>query len=122
MRIPAVFVDPYDGQIVGDEMLAAESLAEPLLDREFVGASVADLLPNPLEAGFHDAVHRVTRLKMSCNLLRRHGGFEAGYQIGRRNHFDAKPPHQLQHSAIDQRNIHDLVLRRVLHRDALVRA
>ncbi len=96
--------------------------AEPLPNREFVRASVAELLPNPLEAGFHDPVHRVARFKMGGDLFGRQGSFEAGDQIGGGNHLDAEAADQLQGSAVYQRNIHDLVLRRVLHGHALVRA
>ena len=121
VRIPGVFIGSDDGQIVGDEVLALEGFADPLAHTPLVPATVADAVSDLLESGGHDLVHGVAGGEVSGDLGVGERGLEARDQIGGGADLDAEAANQLKHSAIDQRDVHDVIVGRVLHGDALVR-
>ncbi len=78
-------------------------------------------MPDFLEGGGHDLVHRIAGGEVSGDLCVGESGLEAGYEIGGRDDLDAEAADEFEHAAIDERDVHDVIVGRVLHGDAAVR-
>ena len=82
MRIAAVGTYADIGWILGDEVLAAEGLQNPLLNLEFMGAAIVRAAPDFLEGTRGDRVDLGLRLVVDGDLLFRKRSLEAGYKVG----------------------------------------
>src|SRR5580693_5693256 len=73
VRIAAMGVDSDDGRIVRHQILALESLHEPLLNLMLVRPPVTHSQPDFLESRGGNGVHRIPRREMCPDLLVRPG-------------------------------------------------
>jgi len=110
-------VDSDDGRIVRHQILALESLHEPLLNLMLVRPPVTHSPPDFLERCGGDGIYRVPRLEMSLDLLFRKSSLEQRYQIARADHIFPEAANQLQRAAVHQRNSENKIIRRILHGD-----
>ena len=71
-----------------------------------------------LEEGRRDLVDAIASLEVRCHLRVGQRRFKARDQVGRADNLLAEAAHQLQHARVDQRDVRNLVVGRVLHGDA----
>ena len=118
VRIRHVGIDGHDGPVIGDQagLLEAgtdEAIHVPLGDGLAGGERGGDLLKR---VGAH-AVHAAAGLEMHLQLLGSPARFEQLNEVGRRGDLNACAANQFDGATVDQRDIRDGAVRRILHRD-----
>ena len=121
MRIAAMGIDSDDGRIVRHQILALESLHEPLLNLMLVRSPIAHALTDLLEGRGSNRIHGIPRSKVRLDLLVRKRGLEQSHQIPGADNVFPQASDQLQRAAIDKRNGEHEVIRRILHGDVAMR-
>ena len=84
-------------------------------------AAVADPPADFLEERCRDFVDAVASFEVRCHLRVGQRRFEARYQVCRADNLFVEAAHQFQRARVYQRDVRNLVVRRVLHRDLVVR-
>src|SRR5882762_10265824 len=82
VRVAAVAIYGHDWRGVGDEVLAAESFHEPLLDGVLGRTAMARTLADLLKGRGRDAVDRIARREVRLHLFVGKGRFELRDQVG----------------------------------------
>ena len=121
MRVAAVRVDAHVRRIAGLQTFAAERFHDPLLHLELVCAAIARAPADFLEKCCRDFVDAVASFEVRCDLRVGQSSFETRHQICRADNLLVETAHQFQHARVYQRDVRNLVVRRILHGHLVIR-
>src|SRR5690348_8162133 len=102
VRVAAVSVHRYDRKIVGNEILPAEGLQNPLLYFIFVSPAVSRPPANLLESRSGDGIDGIARREVRLDLLGAQSRFKLRHQVAGTDHVLPQAANQIDGAAIHE--------------------